>query len=274
MKKVNFGLLFLFTFTLNVYSQIQGTLIFENGKTQEFQDIEYISIYINDGNKYYSATKKGIPVHYNNSIREVPYNKLELFEVNTFQLYETRVLGGRYVKKLRGTVNIKTSTSISTLTKYELKSITILLVDELTGEIKKQTVEFLLNNRLNIRKIKFKDTSNSSQINHLNNNTNFGCNDAASCWKYGYTIYEQALDEYKYKRKMNASLKKEFRIASVYMEKAISLDPSKYSYYLLLSNVYRMTKDKENGIMIVKKGLKYWPNDESLKMALNYLSKL
>lgn len=115
MKLIVFIISFFFLFSAHdsASQKVSGTIIFEDGSSQNFLEVLYLLESIDGAGSSY---EDGIMIEYNNSHREVDFEDLIKFEIKSFGSITTGDTGDALNDVL---VNIETATGIETDTKYE-----------------------------------------------------------------------------------------------------------------------------------------------------------
>ena len=119
---------------------ISGTITFTNGGTQAFQNITGIKMSAtgatSGSNTSYNTSS--IDAHYNNSTREIPFDKLKKITVSN------RIGRDWSTCFLSCSVEIVTSTNVEFLSQNMLfGDVRVLIMDELTGEKREVKFNFL-----------------------------------------------------------------------------------------------------------------------------------
>jgi len=130
-----------------------GKIYFADGKTLNFSEINYIQGKLTEqGTLVYTASAKDgkMRINYENSVREVPFEKIKLIEISSWKpncptcndLYDVNL-----------NIQTKTGVTINNTNHLLLEYVVVFIDDVLTGEQVSQKVYFGSNGRKNISKI-------------------------------------------------------------------------------------------------------------------------
>lgn len=129
---------------------VSGVINFYDGKSIQFSNINSISYILKATNSYnVSPDTEGILVFFENSIRKIPFQKIKYFEIQKWEPWAD--------VSINGTVKILTTTGMTIDSDYSLWSVSVKILDRLTGEIKLQDFSFInsLTKKINIISIEF-----------------------------------------------------------------------------------------------------------------------
>jgi hypothetical protein len=133
-------------------AELPGTIYFEDGTTQHFQELTAISAFLNASTS--TSQQDGLTVEYKNTIRVIPYSKLNSIEVLKYKVEKTKRLNKEYLKEPR--LKITTTTGIILEMDFiAAHSVYAILHDDLTDEVISQEIAFAKDEKLNIRRIEF-----------------------------------------------------------------------------------------------------------------------
>jgi len=125
-----------------------GTIYYENGNTLVFKKLT--DFFNKPDVTHPSSYHKEIAVIYNGTVRKLKFDQIKEFKILEYKL-DKKVDGVFYVL-----TRVKTKTEKTLQTKYKfVLYLKVEILDDLTGELIEQRVNFSLNSKLNIRKIVF-----------------------------------------------------------------------------------------------------------------------
>lgn len=127
-----------------------GTINFETGNRIRFNSINGIRMQAENCYQI-SVKKEGLQVKYENTIRSIPYDKIQSIRI---QIYEVDPDGRRFLTNGKLIVITKTGVELDTPFCF-FGEIYVKILDDLTGEIIEQRIESVSNNKLNFRSIRF-----------------------------------------------------------------------------------------------------------------------
>lgn len=150
MKKIVFSLVLcaLISLSSEAFGQdkVSGTIYYKDGNSQPFT--EFRSLYKKDytGSQQYFEFE----MDYNNTRRNVPYSKMKEIVLQSCIIEP----GPNYIAEV--VLKATTKTGVVSETKfYSLKSIYVMINDELTGDQVQQAIDFVHDNKVVIDKIVF-----------------------------------------------------------------------------------------------------------------------
>lgn len=124
-----------------------GELIRPNGDRLPFQETE--DVYLVPTGDCSAAGRGSITIFYKGACSEVALNKIDRIEVLT---WENRF---EYKKGFPVTVRIELANGMKVENGYYARTVTVKRLNELTGEITSQDIQFVMNDSLNIKSVVF-----------------------------------------------------------------------------------------------------------------------
>jgi hypothetical protein len=144
-------IIYFLLLTVSGYAQkqISGTIYFADSSSQPFVNLEYIKYFYNK-NEIEATQSKVLKVSIDKREKKIKSSEIDKIKLIYFEINE----GEDYLRN--AIIEVTTKTGETFQGKYKFfDSVTVLLLDDITGKDQQQQFKFGLNGQLYIKEIKF-----------------------------------------------------------------------------------------------------------------------